>query len=295
MMEPREKLPYYAGLVQQGLETWLPHEKGELRQIFAAARYSALAPGKRLRPALLMEFYALCGGQAEDALPFACGLEMIHNYSLIHDDLPCMDDDDLRRGRPANHKVYGEATALMAGDALLTRAFEVMLSQSCPRISPVWAMKAASIIAFCAGMEGMIGGQMMDLAFEKNRPQAQQLEEMVRLKTGRLLLAACAAGCALAGEEGDKMQRARHYADRIGLAFQIQDDILDCEGDPEIFGKPIGSDQAKGKTTFVAFYGLEECRRMVQELPHQAVQAVAPLPGSEFLQQLAQELTTRQK
>ena len=176
MMEPREKLAYYASLVQQGLETWLPDEKGELRQIFAAARYSALAPGKRLRPALLMEFYALCGGQAEDALPFACGLEMIHNYSLIHDDLPCMDDDDLRRGRPANHKVYGEAAALLAGDALLTRAFEVMLSQSCPRISPVWAMKAASIIAFCAGMEGMIGGQMMDLAFEKSRPQAQQLE-----------------------------------------------------------------------------------------------------------------------
>ena len=115
MMEPREKLAYYASLVQQGLETWLPDEKGELRQIFAAARYSALAPGKRLRPALLMEFYALCGGQAEDALPFACGLEMIHNYSLIHDDLPCMDDDDLRRGRPANHKVYGEAAALLAG------------------------------------------------------------------------------------------------------------------------------------------------------------------------------------
>ena len=294
-MEYGEKLAYYADLVQQGLEKWLPEKTGELKQIFDAARYSALAPGKRLRPALLLEFYTLCGGQAEDALPFACGLEMIHDYSLIHDDLPCMDDDDLRRGRPSNHKAYGEAMALLAGDALLTRAFEVMLSQRCPRVPPAQAMKAASIIASCAGMEGMIGGQVMDLAFEETKPQAEQLEEMVRLKTGRLLTAACAAGCALAGEEGETMRRARHYADSLGLAFQIQDDILDCEGDPAVFGKPVGSDQSKGKATFAAFYGLEECRRMTRELTERAVQAVAPLPGSAFLQQLAQELVSRQK
>lgn len=294
-MDQKEKLTYYAGLVQQGLETWLPEQTGELERIFAAARYSALAPGKRLRPALLMEFYTLCGGQAEDALPFACGLEMIHAYSLIHDDLPCMDDDDLRRGKPTSHKVFGEATALLAGDALLTRAFEIMLGQDCPRIQPARAMKAASIIAFCAGMEGMIGGQMMDLAFEQNKPQASELEQMVRLKTGRLLLAACSAGCALAGEEGEVMQQARHYADRLSLAFQIQDDILDCEGDQAVLGKPIGSDQAKGKTTFVSFYGLEQCHQMVRQLTDQAIQAVAPLPGSDFLQQLAQSLMSREK
>lgn len=294
-MELKEKLAYYAGLVQQGLETWLPEQTGELEQIFAAARYSALAPGKRLRPALLMECYTLCGGQAEDALPFACGLEMIHNYSLVHDDLPCMDNDDLRRGKPTNHKVFGEATALLAGDALLTRAFETMLGQNCPRIRPEWAMKAASIIAFCAGMEGMIGGQMMDMAFEQTAPQAQQLEQMVQLKTGRLWMAACTAGCALAGEEGETMQRLRHYADRLGLAFQIQDDILDCEGDPEVFGKPIGSDRDQGKTTFVTFYGLEQCRQMVRQLTEQAIQQIAPLPGSDFLQQLAQSLMSREK
>ncbi len=293
MTRLEDKMARYAELIQQGLERYLPAEKGPLETLFAAARYSALAPGKRLRPILLMECYALCGGQAEDALPFACGLEMIHAYSLIHDDLPCMDDDDLRRGRPSNHKAYGEAMALLAGDGLLTRAFEVMLGQACPRIQPAWAMKAASIAAFCAGMEGMIGGQTMDLAFEREKPQAQQLEEMVRLKTGRLLLAACAAGCALAGEEGEIMQRARHYADSLGLAFQIQDDILDCEGDPAVFGKPIGSDASQGKTTFVSFYGLEECRRMVRQLTEQAVQEIAPAPGSEFLQQLAQSLTAR--
>lgn len=294
-MDLKEKLTYYAGLVQQGLETWLPEQTGELRQIFAAARYSALAPGKRLRPALLMEFYTLCGGQAEDALPFACGLEMIHAYSMIHDDLPCMDDDDLRRGQPTNHKAFGEAMALLAGDGLLTRAFEIMLGQRCLRIQPECAMKAASIIACCAGMEGMIGGQVMDLSFEKNRPQAPELEQMVRLKTGRLLLAACSAGCALAGEEGEAMQRARRYADRLGLAFQIQDDILDCEGDQAVFGKPIGSDQAKGKVTFVTFYGLEQCRQMVRRLTDQAIQEIAPLPGSQFLQQLAQSLMDREK
>lgn len=293
-LEIEERLRAYAALTEQGLLSYLPTKEGDLAVIFDAARYSALSGGKRLRPALLMEFYAFAGGgRAEQVLPFACALEMIHTYSLIHDDLPCMDDDDLRRGRPTNHKVYGEAMALLAGDALLTRAFETMLGHVPAAIRADHALKAAAILSSCAGMEGMIGGQVMDLAFEKRQPDAVELTRMVELKTGRLLKAACTGGCALAGEHGEIMRAADTYAEKVGLAFQIQDDILDVVGDESTFGKPIGSDAENNKATFVSTYGLDECRRMVEKLTEEAVAALEPMEGSAFLCGLARYLAGR--
>ncbi|MBU5433573.1 polyprenyl synthetase family protein [Intestinimonas sp. MSJ-38] len=292
-MDMAEKLKEYARLTQEGLETYLPEQAGALKTIFQAARYSALAGGKRLRPALLMEFYALHGENAEKALPFACALEMVHTYSLIHDDLPCMDNDDLRRGKPTNHKVFGEATALLAGDSLLTRAFETMLCHCPTEIPAENALKAAGILAARAGMEGMIGGQVMDLDFETRRPEKEELSQMVHLKTGCLLMAACEMGCALAGAGEEEMKKARLYGEKLGLAFQIQDDILDVTGSTEKLGKPVGSDAENHKNTFVSYYGLEECRRLVEENTRQAVEAVALLQGSDFLTELARSLQKR--
>lgn len=292
-MNMAEKLKEYARLTQEGLETYLPEQAGALETIFQAARYSALAGGKRLRPALLMEFYALHGENAEKALPFACALEMVHTYSLIHDDLPCMDNDDLRRGKPTNHKVFGEATALLAGDSLLTRAFETMLCHCPTEIPAENALKAAGILAARAGMEGMIGGQVMDLDFETRRPEKEELSQMVHLKTGCLLMAACEMGCALAGAGEEEMKKARLYGEKLGLAFQIQDDILDVTGSTEKLGKPVGSDAENHKNTFVSYYGLEECRRLVEENTRQAVEAVALLQGSDFLTELARSLQKR--
>lgn len=292
-MDMAEKLKEYARLTQEGLETYLPEQAGALKTIFQAARYSALAGGKRLRPALLMEFYALHGENAEKALPFACALEMVHTYSLIHDDLPCMDNDDLRRGKPTNHKVFGEATALLAGDSLLTRAFETMLYHCPTEIPAENALKAAGILAARAGMEGMIGGQVMDLDFETRRPEKEELSQMVHLKTGCLLMAACEMGCALAGAGEEEMKKARLYGEKLGLAFQIQDDILDVTGSTEKLGKPVGSDAENHKNTFVSYYGLEECRRLVEENTRQAVEAVALLQGSDFLTELARSLQKR--
>lgn len=292
-MDMAEKLKEYARLTQEGLETYLPEQAGALKTIFQAARYSALAGGKRLRPALLMEFYALHGENAEKALPFACALEMVHTYSLIHDDLPCMDNDDLRRGKPTNHKMFGEATALLAGDSLLTRAFETMLCHCPTEIPAENALKAAGILAARAGMEGMIGGQVMDLDFETRRPEKEELSKMVHLKTGCLLMAACEMGCALAGAGEEEMKKARLYGEKLGLAFQIQDDILDVTGSTEKLGKPVGSDAENHKNTFVSYYGLEECRRLVEENTRQAVEAVALLQGSDFLTELARSLQKR--
>ena len=204
-----------------------------------------------------------------------------------------MDNDDLRRGKPTNHKVYGEAMALLAGDGLLTRAFETMLAPGAAGIQPQWALEAAGILASCAGMEGMIGGQVMDLAFEETVPGGEDLQRMVELKTGCLLRAACVGGCALAGEHGAIRQGAEAYAHALGLAFQIQDDILDVTGQQETLGKTIGSDAQNHKNTFVRIYGLEACRRRVDELTCQAVAAVEPLEDSGFLQQLARDLARR--
>ena len=226
-------------------------------------------------------------------MPAACALELVHTYSLIHDDLPCMDDDDYRRGRLSNHKVYGDATAVLAGDALLNRAFETMLSQRTVAAEP--AMRAAACIARCSGLYGMIGGQVQDLALEGKSASDEELREMVSLKTGALIRAACVGGVLLAGGTAAQQQAAEAYADALGLAFQIRDDILDVTGDRAVLGKATGSDAANDKTTFVSVYGLEACRGLVRRLTLQAMTAAEAFSAREFLQKLAEYLARREK
>jgi len=288
----KETIERYGAMVEAALEDFFPDEQCRQSRIFEACRYSLMAGGKRIRPMLLLEFYRLCGGKPEEALPFACGLEMIHTYSLIHDDLPCMDDDDYRRGRLSNHKVYGEAMATLAGDALLNRAFEIMMMQTV--VPAERAMAAVACISRCSGVYGMIGGQVQDLALEGKTATLEELQEMVSLKTGALLRAACEGGALLAGAEEHKLQAARDYAAHVGLAFQIQDDILDVTGDQAVLGKAIGSDANNRKTTFVSVYGLEACRGMVRNLTQQALAAADVFSDSEFLKELAQYLAQRE-
>lgn len=289
---PQERLKEYGTLVERGLDGLFPQEECAHRQIFEACRYSLLAGGKHIRAALLLELYRLCGGKPEDALPFACGLEMIQTYSLIHDDLPCMDDDDYRRGKLSNHRVYGEAMATLAGDGLLNRAFEVMLSQTA--IEPGRAMKAAACLAKSSGVYGMIGGQVQDLALEGQKADEGQLREMVSLKTGALICGACEAGVLLAGGSEAQRQAALDYARALGLAFQIRDDILDVTGDPALLGKAVGSDRDNEKTTFVSVLGLEACRGRVRQLTLEAVSAAETFSDPEFLQRLALWLARRE-
>ncbi len=258
-----------------------------------AMRYSLLAGGKRIRPVLTLEACRLCGGTAEDALPFACAVEMVHTYSLIHDDLPCMDNDDLRRGRPTNHKVYGEATAVLAGDALLTAAFEVLAGEGAALLPPERVMEAVSYLAEAAGVRGMVGGQALDMAAEGRALSADEMRELQSLKTGALITAAVSLGCIAAGAGEETRAQARAYAGYLGLAFQVRDDILDVKGDELELGKPVGSDIANEKSTFATLLGVDRCRTMVEQLTGQAVQSIASIPGSGFLCWLAGFLADR--
>ncbi len=289
---PLERLKEYSDMVETGLDNLFPREACAHQQIFEACRYSLLAGGKHIRAALLLEFYRLGGGQPEDALPFACGLEMIHTYSLVHDDLPCMDDDDFRRGKPSSHKVYGETLATLAGDGLLNRAFEVMLTAD--TIPAERAVKAMAYMSRCSGVYGMIGGQVQDLAMEGKCATGEALREMVSLKTGALIRAACVCGVLLAGGDVHKQNAAEKYADAVGLAFQIRDDILDVTGDQATLGKAIGSDAVNDKTTFVTVYGLEACRDKVEELTKQAMTSAASFAEPDFINKLALWLAQRQ-
>ena len=228
-----------------------------------AMKYSLLSGGKRIRPILLLEFYALCGGMGGSALNFAAALEMIHTYSLIHDDLPCMDNDDMRRGRPSCHKAFGEDTALLAGDALLTLAFKTAAETD--GIPADRVLKAIAVLAENAGISGMVGGQVEDLAFEKSGATIEQLRGMYLKKTSCLLSAAAVCGSILAGADDEELKYAAEYAEKLGLAFQIIDDILDCTSDEKTLGKPIGSDEKNGKTTYVTLLGVEGCREQVVE------------------------------
>ena len=262
--------------------------------LYDAMRYSLLAGGKRLRPVLLLESCRMCGGDVEGALPFACAVEMLHTYSLIHDDLPAMDNDDLRRGRPTNHKVYGEATAILAGDGLLTAAFETMLEHGgdlpAPRV-----LAAAACLGRAAGARGMVGGQALDMAGEGHALALADVEELQRLKTGALIAAAAEMGCILAGGGAEARAAVRRYAEKLGLAFQIRDDMLDVEGDEATLGKPIGSDAENEKTTFVTLKGLEWCQDAVERLTREAQEALDVFPEAGFLCWLAGELVARKK
>ena len=270
-------------------------EDADLRVLLDSERYSLFAGGKRIRPMLTLEFCKMFGGDEAAALPFACAVEMIHTYSLIHDDLPCMDDDDLRRGKPTNHKVFGEAIALLAGDSLLTGAFELAASNTAAGAEN--SARAVAYLAGCAGRYGMIGGQVMDLEGEGREMKLEALLKLHSLKTGALISAACVLGALAAGVrfEDPRMEAVVTYAENIGLAFQIVDDILDRTGDVAVLGKETGMDEEREKTTFLSFYSVDEAQYYADKLTDEAIAAIGEFDDSEILCTLAEWLKDRKK
>ncbi len=262
---------------------------GGHREIAEAMWYSLSAGGKRIRPVLTMEFCTLCGGAAEDALPAACALEMVHTFSLIHDDLPCMDDDDTRRGKPSCHIAYGEALALLAGDALLNMAFEVICGG---RGSAETRLALAAELSRASGINGMIGGQVIDTVYTGEMTE-DMLLNMYSMKTGALLKCACKMGCIAAGASPEKISAAELYAEKLGLAFQIIDDILDVSGDEKLLGKPTGSDSENGKETYASINGLDASRRFAERLTVEALEATDSFENGEFLRELTVFLLMR--
>ncbi len=261
------------------------------KTLFDSVNYSLMAEGKRLRPVLFLASCEAAGGNIDDALPFAAGLEMIHNSSLIHDDLPAMDDDDLRRGRPTNHKVYGEATAILAGDVLLVYPFEVMAQG----IKDEKGVRAMKLIASCAGAEGMMGGQQIDLENEGKETDVDTVIALNTLKTGALFRAASVGGAILGGADENLINAFETYAYNLGLAFQLVDDLLDNDPSADT-GKTKGSDIANNKSTYLSKYGEEKCRIMVQECTDKAVNAISILgERAEFLIQFVEKLAGRVK
>lgn len=263
-------------------------------EVTKAMRYSAEGGGKRIRPVLTMEFAKACGGNLKTALDFGCALEMIHTYSLIHDDLPCMDNDDMRRGKPSCHIAFGEDTALLAGDALLTKAFSVLTSVT--DIAPKNIVKAVSYLSSFAGINGMVGGQVIDLGFEKNPPKSSDdILKMYSLKTGALLKAAAVLGCLTSEACSDEMiEIACEYGENLGLAFQIVDDILDVIGDEKQLGKPVGSDEKNDKSTFVSIHGIDESKKYVNELTEKSISALNRLNGdTTILESISRSLAER--
>lgn len=266
----------YCAEIEQALERYLPVNQTQYAVLIEAMRYSLLGGGKRIRPILLLEFYRLCGGKQEAAMPFACAVESIHAYSLIHDDLPCMDDDDMRRGKPSCHKQFGQAMALLAGDALQTLAFSLMLrEETVCTIGADRAAKAAGVLANAAGAHGMVAGQVIDLLASGKQTTLEQLQQMHRCKTGALISAACQMGCILAGGTPEQIAAAVAYADALGLAFQIVDDVLDVAGETAALGKQTGSDAANDKSTYVSMLGMQQAQQAVQTLTEQAIDALS--------------------
>ena len=282
-----EMLKEYQGAVEAYLSTFFTQELPQ-KNLFDAMRYSLLAGGKRIRPVLVLEFCRICGGEWQKALPFAAAIEMIHTYSLIHDDLPCMDNDDYRRGKLTNHRVFGEAQAILAGDALLTSAFDTVASA---QADPAVTVKIVKILASCAGEMGMVGGQILDIEGEKKTLDSEEIHTVHRLKTGALIKAACTMGAAAACAGEEKMDAASRYAEAIGLAFQIRDDMLDVLGDASLLGKATNADS--NKNTFASLYGVDACAKLIEEQNTKALEALAVFDDTQFLRELTSMLASR--
>lgn len=281
-------------MVEEALEVALPKQDGPESRVVEAMRYSLFAGGKRLRPILCLAASEAVGGEVQAAMPAGCALEMIHTYSLIHDDLPAMDDDDLRRGKPTNHKAFGEAIAILAGDGLLTEAF-VLLSDD-NSLLPERAVQVIGVIAKAASYRGMVGGQVVDMLSQNKRADLETVQQMHSRKTAALIAAAAESG-ALAGK-GSEAQIAAlaRYGRAIGLAFQIADDILDIEGDTELLGKTTGADEARGKVTYPAAVGLERSRQAADEMINDALAALEGFDDrANPLRSLANYIITRKK
>ena len=281
----------YKNLIEEKLESIFKDKPQEYAVFLEAMEYSLLAGGKRIRPAVLLEFYNICGG-TEDALDFAAAIEMIHTYSLIHDDLPCMDDDDFRRGRPSCHKQFGEANALLAGDGLLTHAFYMAANSN---IKSEYKAKAIGVLAQYAGVHGMIGGQVIDLLNENKSCELEIILKTYELKTAGLLIASSMMGCILAGANEEKIKAAYDFAYNLGIAFQIQDDLLDYFGDEKKLGKPIGSDSKNEKTTYVSLVGIEKAMEDVVSYSMKAIESLKTFGDkSKNLMLLVYELIKRE-
>jgi geranylgeranyl diphosphate synthase, type II len=288
----REYLKERQAQVEARMQTLVPEQAGPLAPMMEAMRYSLFAGGKRLRPVLLMAAADAVGVDGRRFLHSACALEMIHTYSLIHDDLPCMDDDDYRRGRPTNHKVFGEGLAVLAGDGLLTLAFETLLTQ--PGVPPAILARVAGEVAQAAGPSGMVGGQAIDLGSEGQLPTPEIMTLMHRLKTGALFRASLRGGALLAGGSDADLQSLTEFAEQFGLAFQITDDILDVTGSTEALGKPVGSDERTLKATYVSVYSLPLARQMAQEAVNEAISALGRFGNkARVLRSLSEYLLTR--
>jgi geranylgeranyl diphosphate synthase type II len=281
--------------VDRELDACLPGEDALPVALHKAMRYSVFAGGKRIRPILMIAACEAVGGDAEVVLPAACAMEMIHTYSLIHDDLPAMDDDDFRRGRLTNHRVFGEATAILAGDALLTEAFILLADPQRPAGVPAEVRcRVLRTIARCAGSQGMVGGQVVDMESEGQTIDLPTLQYIHTRKTGALILAAIQTGALLGGADETALAALTRYGEAAGLAFQIADDVLDVVGDQEVLGKDVGSDEERGKATYVALLGLEEARLRARELRDLAVDSLAPLGApAEPLRRIAHYIVDR--
>ena len=291
MLSFKEQNRQYLSYIEDYLDKQCFHYPDEPQVLlFDAMRYSLLAGGKRLRPIFVFDFCRMCGGNWQDAAPFAAAVEMIHTYSLIHDDLPCMDNDDYRRGKLTNHKVYGEATAVLAGDGLLTAAFNYLTKA--PYSAEV-RIRAVEILSRCAGEIGMVGGQMLDMSSEMRQCTKQEVIDIQSRKTGALIRAACMLGVLAGNGSKEQLAAACNFADHLGLAFQIRDDMLDVIGTQEELGKAVGVDSVKN--TFVHLYGLEKCDEMVIAHTHDAIKQLDVFAGTEFMKELAVQLTSRTK
>lgn len=293
MFPVKEELAEYAGRVETRLAGLIPDADPETVVISEAMRYAALGGGKRIRPYLVYAFSRLSSGDPAVALDFGCALEMIHSYSLVHDDLPAMDDDVLRRGKPTCHVAYGEANAILAGDGLLTRAFGV--AAACNAAAET-IRRAVAELSDAAGYAGMVGGQTLDIATEGKPVTKETLTKLQRLKTGALIRCACRLGCISGGlYDGELFDAADVYAEKIGLAFQVIDDILDGVGDPALLGKSVGKDEASGKTTWLSLLGRDGAEAFANELTRQAADAVKPYDKEGRLASLAELLLNRKK
>lgn len=286
-----QRMRWYRQEIEQVLDSYLPAGDSPQETVVEAMRYALLGGGKRIRAALALAWCEVFCGDSGPAMPFAVAIEMIHAYSLIHDDLPCMDDDDLRRGRPSCHIQYGEAMALLAGDGLLTEAFRVMLDAAGNRDR---MLRAALLVSEAAGIKGMVGGQVIDVQSEGREIDGEALETMHSLKTGALISAAARAGAIMGGCDAEELERVGAYARYIGLAFQIVDDILDASGDPALLGKPVGSDERGKKTTFIILYGRQEAEGRADVLVAKAKKELELLGiQDEFFYQLADGIRFR--
>ncbi|MBQ4473869.1 MAG: polyprenyl synthetase family protein [Lachnospiraceae bacterium] len=291
---------YKVSQVEEILRRFLPSDVTQQRVIAEAMEYALMGGGKRLRPIFMAEVYELFGGTQEDEIqPFMAAIEMIHSYSLVHDDLPAMDNDDYRRGRETTHKVYGEAMGILAGDALLNYAFETACKAFETTQDPAKVGRAVRTLAEGAGLYGMLGGQVVDVAMEGKPLTEKQIDFIYRLKTGALIETAMKVGAILAGASDEQVETIGRIAMDIGMAFQIRDDVLDVEGDTEKIGKPVGSDEKNGKCTYVTLFGLEEAKKKVEEYSDRALLAFTILEEdtgrNEFLEELIVALIARER